>query len=159
MNAELKIRRVRSKTSKYSLPEIATGSEVLTGKKCPYCGGKPHLVDSEAIYGRYYGDKTFWLCVGCDAWVGTHGYDNKTPLGRLADGELREWKKAAHDVFDQLWKAKQKKGFKRSVARGAAYKWLSKEMGIDPLFTHIGMFNVEQCKRVYDLCKRYVRGR
>lgn len=107
---------------------------------CPYCGRKAELVDSKIIYGKSYGK--IYLCRNCMAYVGTHKGTNK-PLGRLANAELREWKKAAHAAFDPIWKYGQFKG-----DRNAAYRWLSKKMGLPVERTHIGMFDVPECKAV-----------
>ena len=40
-------------------------------------------------------------------------------------------------------------------ARNMAYEWLSKQMNIPLEFTHIAMFNVEQCKIAIKKCKPY----
>lgn len=77
-------------------------SDILNGKKCPYCDGMPVYVDSSLVYGRSYG--MIYLCHPCNAWVGVHKGTNK-PLGRLANAELREAKKAAHEAFDKIWKS------------------------------------------------------
>lgn len=123
--------------------------EILHGKKCPYCNAYPKLVDSSVVYGTSYG--FIWLCQPCRAYVGTHKYDNKTPLGRLANAELREWKKKAHAAFDPIWQAMMRDGqTKKHNARNAAYDWLSVELGIGREFTHIGMFDVEECKKTIE---------
>jgi hypothetical protein len=109
---------------------------------CPYCGRQAKFVDSKVIYGRSYG--MIYLCKDCDAYVGVHKGTDK-PLGRLADKELRYWKMAAHDAFDPLWKSK-------SMKRNQAYKWLAGCMGLRPEETHIGMFDVSQCKKVIKIC-------
>jgi hypothetical protein len=82
----------------------------------------------------------------CDAWVGTHkNSPTHAPLGRLANAELRAAKRAAHAAFDPLWKGGQ-------MSRSKAYALLAQKMGIDPKDSHIGMFDVEQCKTVILLC-------
>ena len=122
---------------------------LYAGKICPYCECKTEYVDSAVVYGRSYG--MIYLCRKCDAYVGVHkGTSNA--LGRLANAELRHWKKEAHKYFDALWQKKMTKGFTKHEARGGAYKWLSKEMGLHIDLTHIGMMDVEQCKRVVELC-------
>jgi len=109
---------------------------------CPYCGAKADFCDSAEIYGgRSYG--MIYLCRPCDAYVGVHkGTDQ--PLGRLADAKLRKWKMAAHAAFDPIWKS-------GVMTRKAAYKMLSARMGIPEAKTHIGMFDVEQCKKVIEI--------
>ena len=121
--------------------------------RCPYCGEEAVLKDSKVIYRRSYG--MAWICWNypqCDAYVGCHKGTDK-PLGRLANKELREAKKAAHAAFDPLWlKAKDRRG-----ERHKAYAWLAESLGIERDDCHIGMFDVETCKRVVALCHQ-VRG-
>lgn len=123
---------------------------------CPYCDLDAELVDSAEIYnGKSYG--MMWLCRQCGAYVGTHNNSpSHKPLGRLANAELREYKKAAHDAFDVLWMRKmQKEKISKSKARRSAYEWLSSQLGISKKNCHIGMMDVATCKRVIDLCLPY----
>lgn len=125
---------------------------MLDGHTCPYCNRPTKYVDSSVVYGKSYGK--IYYCADCQAWVGVHKGTNKA-LGRLANAELREWKKEAHKYFDPLWQKKMKQGRKKHDARRLAYKWLSEQLGIPANETHIGMFDVDQCKRVVELCKPY----
>lgn len=106
---------------------------------CDYCGRKAELVDSKVIYGTSYG--MMYLCRHCNAYVGCHKGTDR-PLGRFADAELRYWKKAAHAVFDPLWRQGRFRG-----QRKAAYEWLAEQMGLPVEQTHIGMFDIAQCKQ------------
>jgi len=122
---------------------------------CPYCGGDAELVDSAEVYdGRSYGP--IYLCRPCQAWVGVHkaGPLKWEPLGRLADAELRQWKRRAHDAFDVLWKAKMATGYSKGIARRLGYRWLADTLGIEEHRCHIGMFDVDQCRRVVEVCSR-----
>ena len=127
---------------------------------CPYCNEPAAYVNSAAIYGgRDYG--MVYLCSPCKAWVGVHDGTDK-PLGRLANAELREWKKKAHAAFDPLWIRKFEKrvkergmDYKVFYARGSGYKWLAQQLGITSKECHIGMFDVEMCKRVVDVCTNW----
>lgn len=112
---------------------------------CPYCGRKAEYVDSKVVYGKSYGK--IYLCRNCMAYVGVHRGTSK-PLGRLANAELRYWKKQAHAAFDPLWQYGRFKG-----SRNVAYVWLSKQMGTPIDKTHIGMFDVWQCKQVVSICQ------
>lgn len=112
---------------------------------CPYCGRRAELVDSKIVYGKSYGK--IYLCRNCMAYVGTHKGTNK-PLGRLANAELREWKKAAHAAFDPIWQYGRFKG-----KRSSAYRWLSKKMGRPVESTHIGMFDVAECREVINIMR------
>ena len=96
---------------------------------CDYCGRETEYVDSKVIYGKSYGK--IYLCRNCMAYVGVHKGTDK-PLGRLANAELRNWKKAAHAVFDPLWKYGRFRGH-----RNAAYAWLAQKMGLPLSLIHI----------------------
>lgn len=128
---------------------------ILKGKICPYCFNPSEKIDSSYVYGRSYGD--MFICKPCDAYVGTHKRDGK-PLGRLANKELREAKKEAHHHFDQLWKRKIINNIWKDnpdfSERKKAYAWLSKKMNIEKKYCHIGMFDVEQCKKVVKISKK-----
>ena len=123
---------------------------------CDYCGKPAELVSGLRIYPHRpdLKDLRFWNCDPCLAYVGCHkNSDRNAPLGRLADAELRFWKQQAHANFDPLWKTGQMK-------RREAYSWLASELKIAFTNCHIGMFNVEQCKRVVDfVTKRDAGGR
>jgi len=121
---------------------------------CNYCDKPTVYIDSQVIYGTSYG--YVYYCEPCSAWVGVHKGTDK-PLGRLANGELREWKKKAHATFDPLWKRKViKDGIGKGKARRKGYKWLADSMGIGVKDCHIGMFDVDQCKQVVGICSPYL---
>lgn len=109
---------------------------------CDYCQQPAVLVGGEAVYSFRpdLAKKNFWRCFACSAYVGCHG-NTVIPLGRLANAELRKAKQAAHAAFDPLWKDGK-------MQRREAYRWLSDALGIPGKQTHIGMFDVDQCKAV-----------
>jgi len=112
---------------------------------CPYCDMQAELTDSAEVYnGRSYG--LIYLCRKCWAYVGVHK-GTKTPLGRLANSELRRMKIYAHRAFDHIWKDGHE-------SRKGAYKWLANELGIDGKDCHIGMFDVDMCQKVVDVCRQ-----
>ncbi len=117
---------------------------------CDYCGRETEYVDSKVIYGKSYGK--IYLCRNCMAYVGVHKGTDK-PLGRLANAELRNWKKAAHAVFDPLWKYGRFRGH-----RNAAYAWLAQKMGLPVEKTHIGMFDVGQCRKAIEIIEKETKG-
>lgn len=113
---------------------------------CDYCGKPAQFVDSASVYhGHSYG--MVYYCPDCQAWVGVHKGTDR-PLGRLADAELRRWKRIAHMNFDRIWRNN------RRMSRKKAYEWLSSQMGLPAEETHIGMFDVGRCKEVIALCKK-----
>lgn len=114
---------------------------------CRYCGSPVVFTSNAEIYGREYGDGKCYLCRNCKAFVGVHpGTD--TPLGTLANAELREWRKEAHFWFDRIWKKPT-----RITTRYNAYGYLARKMGLPREETHIGMFEIEQCKKVIEFSK------
>lgn len=119
---------------------------------CPYCNGHPKIVSGEIIYPHrpdLY-TKWFWRCAPCDAYVGCHPTGSgKSPLGRLANKELRLAKSAAHASFDQIWRSGR-------MSRPDAYAWLAKAMGLPKDEAHIGMFNEQQCAQVVLLVAEYL---
>jgi len=131
---------------------------LYAGLICPYCGNNSEYIDSSFIYGKSYG--MIYLCRPCEAYVGVHKGTDKA-LGRLANKELREAKKEAHFYFDQIAKTSLiNKIWKEYIPnlgnRNKAYLWLSKQMNIDKEFCHIGMFDIEQCKQVVEICRPFV---
>jgi hypothetical protein len=125
-------------------------------KTCRYCLLPAVLLrfgDDGYPYQRDYGPT--WTCTPCAAWVGCHpGTENA--LGGLANAELRAAKQAAHAVFDPLWQRKiTKEGCAKSYARRAGYRWLSEQLGIPYKKTHIGFFNLDECRQVVEVCKNW----
>lgn len=135
--------------------------EILKGKICPYCLNKSQYGDSSIFYGKSYG--MMYYCLNCDARVGVHQGTNKA-LGRLANEELRRAKNKAHHYFDNLWQRKAKKcpvnysaNKWRRKCRKDGYKWLAKQLNISFKYCHIGMFDVDMCNKVVEICQPYYR--
>jgi hypothetical protein len=112
---------------------------------CPYCNNEAQLVSGDVIYPHRpdLRSKAFYLCRQCGAYVGCHP-GSVRPLGRLANAELRSAKIAAHEAFDPL--------LLNHESRSAAYRWLAQQLGINRADCHIGMFDVNQCRRVVEIC-------
>lgn len=115
---------------------------------CDYCRQPADLVTGREIYPsrRDLVSLKFWACTPCGAYVGCHRDSNNLPLGRLANGELRTAKRLTHAVFDPLWK-------NGTMRRAEAYAWLANELGIKARECHIGMFDVEMCKRAREVIR------
>jgi len=113
---------------------------------CPYCGKQAYLVGGSIIYPHRddLASKKFYQCNPCDAYVGCHE-GTVNPLGRLANAELRKAKMQAHAAFDPKWRNGEMK-------RASAYKWLAEQLKINAKDCHIGMMDVDMCKRVVDVC-------
>lgn len=123
---------------------------------CPYCcRGSIFLESSASLYnGRDFGP--VYACLPCRAWVGCHKGTTK-PLGRLANAQLRRWKRAVHAVFDPIWQARYERKraadpkYTKAHARGGRYKRLAELMGIPREECHVGMFDVERCKQAISI--------
>jgi hypothetical protein len=134
----------------------AASDEIMSGRICPYCNQPTEYIDSSYIYKKSYG--MIYICKPCNAYVGVHK-GTSTALGRLANKELREAKKQAHHYFNKIYQTGiivtiLEKPLPQVKSRTAAYMWLSKEMGVDRKYCHIGMFDIEQCNKVIALCKK-----
>lgn len=114
---------------------------------CPYCGKKSHLADGTVIYPHRpdLAKKLFYRCTPCGAFVGCHP-GTITPLGRLANAELRKAKQAAHAAFDPKWQG-------GDIRRQRAYAWLAEQLGIPREDCHIGLFDEALCQRVIEACR------
>lgn len=125
-------------------------SNVLKPTICRYCGSPVVYTSNAEIYGREYGEGKCYLCRNCRAFVGVHpGTD--TPLGTLANEELRRYRKAAHYWFDQIWKQPL-----RITTRYKTYGWLAEQLGLPREKTHIGMFEKEQCEEIIRLSRKRI---
>lgn len=114
--------------------------------KCPYCNKDVELVYGNIIYPHrpdLY-KKLFYLCGPCKAYVGCHPGTDK-PLGRLANSELRIAKQLAHSSFDPMWRNGKQ-------SRSNAYSWLAEKLSIEKKECHIGMFDIEMCNKVVEIC-------
>ncbi|MFP3693454.1 zinc-finger-containing protein, partial [Burkholderia sp. SIMBA_048] len=50
---------------------------------------------------------TLWVCAACEAWIGVPARSTRNvPLGRLANGALRDAKSRLHDALEPLVAAK-----------------------------------------------------
>jgi hypothetical protein len=113
---------------------------------CDYCALPAELVSGHSVYPHRpdLAGKQFWRCLPCAAHVGCHP-GTATPLGGLANQELRRARMEAHAAFDPLWRG-------IPGERSKQYEWLASGLGIDASACHIGMMNERQCYRVVALC-------
>lgn len=112
---------------------------------CPYCQKPAKWVENKEIYGRNYGRSYMaWYCRPCDAYVGCHN-NTKKPLGRMADRELREWRKKAKNKFIEV---KLNGNWKNKKLKSKAYLWLKDRLGKE---FHFGDSTIDECKSVYEL--------
>ena len=121
---------------------------IFKGEICPYCGQETELIDSADVYnGVSYG--WMYICRPCGAYVGCYK-GTKKALGRLANAELRKCKHEAHEAFDPIWE-------NGLMERQKAYTWLSQQLATERELTHIGMFDVDMCKKVIEISRNYLK--
>ena len=115
------------------------------GMICPYCNQPARFVDNAEIYnGKRYGKSyMMWYCRPCDAYVGVHHNNPNTPLGTMANKELREWRKKAHSLFDPMWQSGK-------MTRKQAYRWIKEQTG---RWIHMGESTIDDCKLVIETIK------
>lgn len=119
---------------------------------CPYCGTVAERVTGREVYPHrpdLYGKKLF-VCRPCDARCGTH--PDGTPLGRLANAELRKARNRAHAIFDPLWKSGR-------MHRSEAYRWLRKITNLSRDECHIAMMDIETVTRTIEALLNHVETR
>lgn len=108
---------------------------------CPYCKKHATLTTGdEAMPDRPdLSDRKFWICVPCDAMVGTR-IIGEDPFGTMANRELRKQREAVHAALRPIWDGK-------NLPRNKAYAWLMNSLGLGRTSAHIGMFSLATCKR------------
>lgn len=136
---------------------------------CADCGGTLTLRHKPE---HWHGASAFvYLCTTyqCNGLCSAH--PDGTPQGIPADAETRRARSMTHKAFDPLWRkainlgcyssAGQGRGesIKRAhraigrKARERAYAWLADQLGLTIDETHIGLFDIETCRRVWKLCQ------
>lgn len=131
----------------------------------PFCGScaKPaRLTTGAEIYMSRpdLADMPIWTCDGCGGRVGCHR-GTTTPLGTPANTELRNARVMLHTQrFDPIWKTADKTGGYhpedekarwriRRAARSRLYAFLADKLSIDVESCHIGMFDLETCRKAW----------
>jgi len=110
--------------------------------RCPYCKKQTLFQSNDVLYGFKVGTGWIYRCAPCDAYVGCH--KNGRPYGTPANKELRNARIAAHTTFDKLWIGSDDAKAERSMY----YRQLATFMKKPLEKTHIGMFSLEECKKV-----------
>lgn len=96
------------------------------------------MILKDGKYGQFYS------CVNFPACRGSHGaHANGQPLGYPADYKTKQWRIAAHEAFDQLWKSGE-------MTRRQAYQKLAEIMNLPSKDAHISKFNKAQCSELLD---------
>ena len=60
----------------------------------------------------------------------------------------------AHEALDRLWRPSGRRAKEWvQTRRREAYKWLAGALGIEERHCHIGMFDVNMCRKVVGVCR------
>ena len=113
--------------------------------RCPYCSSPVTLRSADGIYRDNSAGVKLYVCSRypeCDAYVrvipGT-----STPVGSMANGELRALRRDAHRHFDLLHQT-------GLMSKGEAYVWLAGMLQAPMSQAHIGYLGAYYCKQVID---------
>lgn len=121
---------------------------------CPYCGADALLRSASFVHGKSEQSqgKHLYVCRNwprCNAYVAAHEFD-LTPMGTLANGNLRHKRILAHKALEKYQKITK-------MDRWATYLWLEGRLGLDKQRTHIGLFSEETCDEVIVLCENAIK--
>jgi hypothetical protein len=130
-----------------SIPGMKSG-------RCPYCGSSITLRSAEGIYRENSAGKKLFVCSRypeCDAYVrvipGT-----STPIGSMANGDLRALRREAHRHFDMLHQT-------GLMSRSEAYNWLAAMLQSPMSQAHIGYLGEYYCRQVIEESKSMLENR
>jgi hypothetical protein len=129
---------------------------------CEYCGAYAALVKyGDASYPYREDHGTLWLCSTCQAWIGIHSRSTRNvPLGRLADGALRDAKRRLHDTLEPLVAGKVRRDSVNAFeARAKAIRWVASELGFDPVPASIHNLSLDQCEQAIRHVETYIADR
>jgi hypothetical protein len=122
--------------------------------RCPYCGSHVRLRSADGIYRDNSAGAMLYVCArypACDAYARVFP-GTKTPMGRLANGQLRALRREAHLYFDRLH-------LSGLMSRKEAYVWLAAILQAPLSQTHIGYLSDYYCRQVIDESKRLLENR
>lgn len=136
----------------------------LTSPTCKSCESaeKVRLTDGREIYPHRpdLHEKPIWKCDGCGGYVGCHP-NTKRALGTPANADLRRARMKLHNErIDPLWAHADKCGLYqpengsarwkiRRSARSRVYAFLADKLGMSIESCHVGMFDLETCRRAW----------
>lgn len=121
---------------------------------CPYCNAKAVLRPANTVYGiseRSTG-RHLYVCTNwpkCDAYVSAHR-GNRSPMGRLANGDLRHKRILAHRAMEEYRRLTR-------MDKWALYIWLQGKLNMSEHQIHVANFSDDMCDRVIHICQDAVR--
>lgn len=132
----------------------------MTAPVCPTCTKAARLTDGREVYPHrpdLHG-KPIWKCDGCSGYVGCHPGTTE-PLGTPANAELRKAREHVHALLDPIWqqadqfyadmKTDRDRKLVRRLARVRVYEFLTHSLGITADECHVGMFEIERCRKAW----------
>ena len=129
---------------------------------CDYCGARAVLArHGEHAYPYREDHGPMWVCTACEAWIGVHARSTRNvPLGRLANGALRDAKSRLHDALEPLVAAKMRRdGVNAFEARGKAIRWLADELRFEIASPSLHLLSLEQCEQAIAHIEAFVAAR
>ena len=118
---------------------------------CQYCGGNALLTTGNKVYGPLNKDWTlrtrkFYWCKPCDAFAECFK-GTETPIGQLANKEVRESRELVHLAVDKFIQNKK-------LVKALAYTWVctSLQQKYDP---NLSATSVEENKMALELLKEF----
>ena len=116
--------------------------------RCPYCGSVAVLRPASEIYNDPGRTDSLYVCghyPHCKSYVSVYP-GTKTPMGPLANGDLRNLRIRAHRKFDRIWQL-------GIMSRQDAYRWMADYFCLPLREAHIGMFSEYRCKELIKKCE------
>ncbi|AME28617.1 zinc-finger-containing protein [Burkholderia sp. PAMC 26561] len=141
---------------------VARPVQPLPQPRCDYCGAAAVLAHAGDIAYPYREDHgALWLCEPCQAWIGIYSRSTRNvPLGRLANGELRELKAKLHAALEPMAAAKARRDASSIFeARAKGYRWLASALQIDEKACNIHQLSADQCRAAVHVIEQFENSR
>ena len=118
---------------------------------CPYCGRQAVLRPAMYVYGERNLDPENYLYVcggypACDSYIVVHK-KSLSPMGTLADGNLRHKRIEAHRALNEVINA-------GVMTKHGLYIWLQNRLCLSETEMHIGKFSYFRCEETIRECKK-----
>lgn len=123
----------------------------VQGMLCPECKSSATMQLRQSKHGLFYGCENWPTCT---ATLGAH--QDGRPKGIPGDKPTRKARVFAHRIFDRLWKKEGERPGR--MTRSQAYAWMQKAMKLTASEVHIGMFDIEECRKLVHLVQKKFPG-